>query len=221
MKINLENKHIESAKDISFLYHWMFVLVEYSKFINIIELIKLPIYRITKRQSNHDRAVKYCNIAIPVFILAKWLFIVIIILTGSTTPTLTIIFWYLIFNNLHTYFLNHLWEARFEYPVQAFRRRFLNLIQAICFSNIAFAYLYTYPYLSSFKRLENFEYQPFFSELRFSLANSISNTNHNYFDLNHLSLEASNITVVQLILTFVFVTILLATSLSPPIPHNK
>lgn len=217
MRLNLKKEHLQSAREINFLYQITFVIIELSKFLNVIELIKFPIYRITLFLTESKvSATKNCNTFIAWFIIIKWIFVILAIYFAWAQGAIEIVVWYLIFNNLHTYFLNHLWEARFNFPIQVFRRRFLNLIQAIVFSNVAFAYLYTFQYSTNFKRICGFEYNEFWTELKFSFANSISNTNHNYFDLNKLDHFVGNVTVTQLILTFVFISILLATSLNPP-----
>ena len=123
-----------------------------------------------------------------------------------------ILVWYLLFSNIYTYFYYHIWKDDsnnniHDTPVRI-RRRFINLGFSIVFSNLCFAYLYRYQYFCEFK----WDYTSSLDSqaIWYSIANSLA---VGYKPVEVLSKIGADISTFQLILSFVFLTMILSNSI--------
>ena len=124
--------------------------------------------------------------------------------------------WYLIYSNLYTYFYYHVWSKEAmnteDFEIDRIRRRFVTLMLSIGFSNVCFAFLFRIVYLSDFDWSDKIPLNT--KALWFSFANSLT---ANYEYVKPITQSGAEITLTQLIVSFIFLTIILGKS----IPQTK
>lgn len=178
------------------------------KHINLVELYKKLLVSIFK---NQDR-LTINRIAIDSFIIIKWIAVILLLINHVSNLLTTIVVWYLLFSNLYTYFYYHIWindTANDQYNTpERIRRRFLNLLTSIGFSNLCFAFLYRFPYLGDFEWSEKLPLTT--KALWFSFANSLTAS---YEFVKPITKNGVNLTIMQLIISFVFLTMILGNSI--------
>jgi hypothetical protein len=189
-------------------------LLDNIRFLTIVEWFKFLFESFGKTE---DQKKHLCRIAVDVFIILKWLLIIILWNTGYTNGFITFLTWYLLITNVYSYFYHHIWsdEALISDKKDAnrVRRRFLNLIFAMAFSNLCFAYLYIIRYSHELK------WSGEITKLKagwFSISNSLA---ANYSDVSPDSDLGNSVAIAQLIITFFFVTIVFSRSI-PEIEEN-
>jgi hypothetical protein len=190
------------------LYPIINFLITKIKFFNLVELYKLLLVKIFRKSNK----LTINRIAIDSFIIFKWLFLIILMKFQINSWFITIIIWYLIYSNLYTYFYYHIWfndtkNDHFNTP-ERIRRRFINLLTSIGFSNICFAYLYRFPYFQSFQWSEKIPLTT--KALWFSFANSLT---ANYEFVKPINKVGVDLTITQLIISFIFLTMILGNSI--------
>lgn len=178
------------------------------KHINLVELYKKLLVTIFK---NQDR-LTINRIAIDSFIIIKWIAVILLLINHVSNLLTTIVVWYLLFSNLYTYFYYHIWindTANDQHNTpERIRRRFLNLLTSIGFSNLCFAFLYRFPYLGDFEWSEKLPLTT--KALWFSFANSLTAS---YEFVKPITKDGVNLTIMQLIISFVFLTMILGNSI--------
>jgi hypothetical protein len=148
------------------------------------------------------------GIAIDVFVILKWILVIILWLCRIESPIIIGLAIYLIWTNLFTYFYHHVWEIKGKMNQHRKRRRFINLILAILFSNIAFGYIYDLGFSSHFYVAEGFK-----GELSFLLYSCYTSVIGDYQFINPIDNVGSIITSIQIAVTFFFATIILSNSI--------
>lgn len=190
------------------LYPIINFLIKYSKYINIVELYKLTLLKIFK--SSDKLTVN--RIAVDTFIIFKWGLLLVLMKFHINNLFVEILIWYLLYSNLYTYFYYHIWNndtANDQYNTpERIRRRFINLITSIGFSNLCFAFLYRFPYLNEFTWSEKIPLST--KAIWFSFANSLTAS---YEYVKPISKTGVDITISQLIISFIFLTMILGNSI--------
>lgn len=197
-----------------FIYPIVNFIVEKLDKVNLVELFKYIARWLNKDKTNTLKERTYVRIAVDLFIVVKWLFIFIVWCFRISNSFTTLFVWYLIFSNLHTYFYRHIWcddafDNRF-WDKERVRRRFVNLILAFSYSNVCFGYLYSVPFAKhmdwggNVSRLHG---------LLFSMSNSVA---ANYNTVNPATDFGNYVAMVQLVVTFLFVSIILSRSVPQP-----
>jgi len=190
-----------------FLYIIFKAVLDKLKYLNLVELFK---YIAVKTNPQKEKALS--RFGTDIFILVKWLFVFVIWFSGASNCLITIFVWYLIATNIYTYFIYHIWndEALDTSALDndSIRRRFLNLMLAVAFSDFAFAYLYRIPYMAEFSWTSAANISG--NSLWYSISNSLA---ANYDIVSPLSELGYSISMGQLILTFIFVTIIISRSI--------
>ncbi|AWK05032.1 hypothetical protein HYN56_12655 [Flavobacterium crocinum] len=183
-------------------------LIENLKYISIVEFLKFIAVYSFFRNSNNDKKSTVERYVVDFFILLKWLLILYAMKIGLTNIYFTIFTWYLIFTNLYTYFYHHIWDKQAmnteSFLIDRVRRRFITLILSIGFSNLCFAYLFRFPYNSEFTWLQNKSSS--IDAMWFSCANSLT---AEYPNVTPHTTTSYHITIIQLIISFVFLTLIL------------
>lgn len=179
--------------------------------LNLVEYFTKFGLKINPDKGNPDMVDTYKRTAIDTFILLKWLFIIWVWAYGSVNPWIVGITWYLLISNLYTYFFHHIWTDHAmnsnTYDENRIRRRFINLLLALMFSNVCFAYLYRFPYVSHF----TWTYEPTsLHSLWFSISNSFA---ANYSVVSASTGFGNSVAMIQLMITFIFVTIIISRSI--------
>jgi hypothetical protein len=99
-----------------------------------------------------------------------------------------------------------------NFDIERVRRRFITLMLSIGFSNFCFAYLFRFPYLDDFEWSDKIPLNA--KAIWFSFANSLT---ANYEFVKPVTQNGASITITQLIISFVFITLILGKS----IPQTK
>lgn len=178
------------------------------RYFNLVEIYKNILVNIFKK---FDK-LTINRIAIDSFIVVKWIFIISILYFEKTNCFNNILVWYLIYSNLYTYFYYHIWNNdtandHHNNP-ERIRRRFINLITSIGFSNICFAYLYRFPYLRDFEWSDKIPLTT--KSMWFSFANSLT---ANYEFVKPITKDGVDLTITQLVISFIFLTMILGNSI--------
>lgn len=176
--------------------------------INLVEGFKYVGILIATKSGSRETQIEYSRIAVDLFIILKWLFLLVILLTSINKTWVVVVIWYLLITNLYTYFFYHAWSTEIllddKFDVDRIKRRFINLIQAISFSLIGFAYLYYVPYSAELdwgSRCPNFIYS-----LWFSISNSLTAS---YEQVKPITDVGNTVAMIQLVMMFVFLTIII------------
>lgn len=155
---------------------------------------------------------KFKNYAIDLFIILKW---VIVLLAIKFTWDHSIVVYsvlYLLVMNLHSYMLHHIWSQNnnIERPMTAERerRRFISLLLAIAYSEICYTYLYLAPLHQGFSWPN--EMPNLVSSFVFSVGNSLTGLSG---DLKPITTSAHLAVTSQLIMSVVFIAIVLSQSI--------
>ncbi len=186
-----------------YIYKISNFIVTIAFYTNLVEGFKWLLGGFTK-----DNKRTYKNIAIDTFIVLKWLFVGIIWIVNIQSLFLTIFVSYLIWTNLFTYFYYHVWTTSKIKKTKRNQRRFINLFLAFAYSNISFAYLYSLPFKSSFVTTSGFDGR--FSFFLYSSYNSLF-SDFNFIEVANMT--GSVLTITQLTITFIFVSIILSKSI--------
>jgi len=194
---------------------WIFSKVAY---INLVELFKLFSQKLSPKSASPQIRRRYLRTSVDIFIFLKWIFIGVLIIRNKAVPITTISVWYLIITNLYTYFYYHTWSTEILYDkhfdVDRVKRRFLNLLLAIFFTIFAFAYLYFVPYSREFLWDTN---ATFIHSIWFSTSNSLTASYDNVIPSTDLG---NSISMIQLMIMFLFLTIIIGGSV-PTISQEK
>ncbi len=194
------------------LYAVFKILIDNLKYLSLVEWFKKLVIWIFADKNEILSIVKCSRIAVDLFIIAKWILIILILQYSISNQFLTILVWYLIYSNLYTYFYYHIWVKESlnpdNYSIDRVRRRFLTLMLSIGFSNLCFAYLVRMPYVSDFTWSNDSPTN--LKSIWFSFANSLT-AEYEYVLPN--TQNGLDITITQLIISFVFLTIILGKSI--------
>jgi len=187
--------------------------------LNLVELFKWVANLFNKNKSDDIKIAAYKHYGTDVFIILKWILLFVLWkykITGSFT---TFFVWYLIVANLYTYFYHHIWKDTAlktdDFLIARIKRRFQNLMLALAYSVCSFGYLIQVPYSSDF----NWGGKPiiFSHALSFSFSNSLA---ANYVVVQPLTEDGNLICNLELLITFVFVTLIVSRSI-PQTNSNK
>jgi len=182
------------------------------KYLSLVELFKMLSIKLFSDNNNLQSKITCSRNAADFFILSKWTFIIIIMNLGCNHTYITIFVWYLIYSNLYTYFYYHVWIPEAlntqNFEIDRARRRFITLILSIAFSNLSFAYLIRYPYKSDFHWSDDTPLN--IKAMWFSFANSLT---ANYEYVKPITRNGVEITITQLLISFIFLTIILGKSI--------
>lgn len=181
-------------------------LIETLKFLSLVEFFKFLVDKIYPK----DRVIS-SRIAVDIFIISKWVFLLIILMNTYNSKLITFIVWYLIITNIYTYFYYHAWDKEVlvgTFSPERIKRRFLSLLLAIGFNILSFTYLFRLPYSSNFKWNENFINTA--NAFKLSISNSLIS---GYESVKPITEIGHNLNIAQLCITFIFITIIISNSI--------
>lgn len=195
-----------------FLYEFINIFLNSLKYLNLVELFKIVSIKITPCNSSIETKVKNSRVSVDLFIVIKWLFILYLWVFEITDSFFVITVWYLLTANLYTYFYYHTWSSKIlrdkHFNTDRIKHRFVNLLQAIFYSIFGFAYLYHQPYSSEF--IWNGGDPSVMHSIMFSLSNSLTAS---YDQVKPSTEIAYFITIIQLLMIFIFLTIIISGSI--------
>jgi hypothetical protein len=187
-------------------------ILENLKYISLVELFKYLAVKLFVKNRNNDKKNTAKRYAVDIFIILKWFLVIYLLQNEIFNTYYTILIWYLIYSNLYTYFYYHVWHkdsmSTEDFLIDRVRRRFITLMLSIGFSNVCFAYLIRLPYVTDFNWSNNSSTNA--KSLWFSLANSLT-ANYEYVKPN--TEIGVDITIIQLIISFIFLTLILGKSI--------
>ncbi|WP_066839178.1 hypothetical protein [Rufibacter ruber] len=188
------------------------VLLEGLNYLSLVEFFKYISIKYFANPNDLQSRITASRLAVDTFIILKWLLLILAMINGWTSIYLTIIVWYLIYSNLYTYFYYHVWSKDSmnteDFDIDRVRRRFITLMLSIGFSNLCFAYLFRFPYIKNFEWSDKIPLNT--KAIWFSFANSLT---ANYEYVKPITQNGAVITVTQLIVSFIFLTLILGKSL--------
>lgn len=214
-------KRVETEFDNGFILPFLNLIIRCINKVNIVEILKWIVKKVivvlflggnAEKAENKRIIRKSLNFTIDGFIVAKFIFIVLIWKYQVNFIWVLAIVIYLLFMNSFTYFYHHIWEEaailnQFA-SVKRVRRRFSNLFISILYMILSFGYLYYEPFRAEFKWLSG---QPdYFHALLYSISNSFAGS---FGDLTPTTYLGEVIKISQTITMFVFITVILARSL--------
>lgn len=151
-----------------------------------------------------------CNkkeIAVDVFILLKFFFLALFFLFGKNPTYITIsIVIYLMIFNVFTYFYYHFWSLNEILDTERYKRRFMKLSTSFLFNVLGFSYLYMNVYYMHF---DNLNQGCFFQSLNIGISSTFAGSSF----VTPKDDTGYWIVLVQLITTFIYVTLLIANTL--------
>lgn len=187
-------------------------LVETLNYINLVEILKKVVSTFFKKKKDKISASRA---TVDIFIILKWLFISLIWFWEIKSSCVNYLVWYLIATNLFTYFYHHTWTKNLQdntFDLDRLKRRYLNLLLAIGFNLLCFGYLVAEPFASNYSWELGY---PTFLDSIFHSASNLLITD--YEPVGILSNIGSQLTIIETITTFIFLTIILSNS----IPQHK
>jgi hypothetical protein len=188
-------------------------LVEALQWLSVVEWMKwLAVRQLVNRNpsASSDERRSFANNAIDVFIIIKWLVVLVALVTRAEGETWSYVLTYLVFFNLFSYFYYHAWGG--GYPVSPGdkdrqQRRLLSFLQAFFFSIFAFAYIYLVPLCEDVLWPEQANG---LDALLLSVSNSFTLTYEGFQPATRLGRA---VLVIQVLNSFFFLTVLVANSL--------
>jgi hypothetical protein len=182
------------------------------KHLTIVEWFKAIAKKLNPKKNDSNYKLAFSRTSVDIFIILKWSFILIISKLALTNDFLTVFVWYLLITNLYSYFYYHIWTDEAlnteGFEMDRIRRRFINLILAVGYSNLCFAYLYKIAYVSNFEWSD--KTPTFLKSIWFSVSNSLA---ANYEAVKPLNDFSNSVSMTQLVITFIFITIILGKSI--------
>jgi hypothetical protein len=195
-----------------FLYNIVKFLLDNFRHLTIVEWLKIVGLKIwCKNTKDKQKRVNCRSNIVDGFNVFKWLLMILLFTSHLTNCFLTITVWYLLITNLYSYFYHHIWsDDAIKIDIisaDRARRRFFLLMLSFSFSEFCFAYLYRFAYINEF----NWTDKPtLMKSIWFSISNSFA---ANYDSVKPLSELGSSVSMIQLIVTFIFVTIIISKSI--------
>lgn len=171
----------------------------------------MELFKTIAKKLKPNQSQEYSKIAVDIFIVLKWTLIFLLTYFQINNVWMTVLVWYLISTNLYTYFYYHNWIDESlntsNFSNDRIRRRFINLILAICFSNYSFSYLYKLPYASEFSWSSE---KIIGDSFVYSVCNSITAS---YDVVKPISSFSYCISTIQIFISFIFLTIVISRSI--------
>mgnify|MGYP001224350217 CR=1 FL=1 len=186
-----------------FIYVGTDKLISILKWLNIIELIKIIVWKASKASTSK----RNCNIAIDVFIISKYVLVLLLWAKCVNNICATSIVVYLILSNIFVYFYYHIWKSRISDQDHA-KRKFINLITSIAFMIICYGYLYCIPFASQFK-WTLIDGHVWFAATRLSISNSFTLS----AEVAPITLFSQTLVLSQQVISFGFIAIILSQSI--------
>lgn len=195
-----------------FIYTATKLVLDNLKYLTLVELFKYLGNKLNPNKNNLDSKLAFSRASVDIFIVLKFALILLLMKFNVNSDFWTEVTWYLLITNVYSYFYYHIWtdEALISesFSMDRTRRRFVTLMLAVGFSDICFSYLYKVPYNSDFEWSDNLATST--KSTWFSISNSLA---ANYDAVKPITDFGYNVSMTQLIITFIFATIILSKSI--------
>lgn len=215
---DIYKKNKENEFDNGFIYPLFNRLIKFLNIINVVEILKKYIcIFFEKRHESHTQleikrfSRKVRNYIIDIFIIFKFLFVLLLWQFNINNKFVLGIVIYLLIMNLHTYFYYHIWKDSAtldeNLSVNRIKRRFMNLFISFIYMIISYGYLYNIPLNQYFKTNKCVSHINYFI---YSISNSFANS---YDKIQTVGNIGDIIRLSQVIMTFIFITLILTCSI--------
>lgn len=209
----------QSTPQYGYIYPILNKCLNFLRYLSLVEGFKY-IGKIFAEQGDAQKSINYARFSVDIFITLKWVFIVILLAIKVNNALLVSIVWYLLVTNIYTYFYYHTWSSEIlsdsYFDADRIKRRFTTLSLAISYTIFGFAYLYRVPYSNDFSWNNNMP--TFFQSLWFSISNSLT---ANYDQVKPITNFGYSVSMIQLLMMFVFLTIIIGGTIPQPNQSNK
>lgn len=199
-----------------------FLVLVFARLFSFIQLFsavewvkKLGLFLLEKKKANcgPEDYRRAANLWIDLFVLAKWICVIVFTVFSSSGMFSLLLVSYLLFFNCFSYFIYHGWGSGHtvsnltdEEQLRRDRRRLIGFLQAVFFSFLGFAYLYAFQISD---RLEWPVHPNFLDGLYLSLSNSFTLTYSGFQPKDQLS---RGVLLLQVVNMLFFITILVGNS---------
>ena len=194
-----------------FIYGTVKFIFDKLNYLNLVEVFKAAAVGLTKDKNDKELIKANCRIGVDIFMISKWILLFMLWKLHSINIFIEVLVWYLLIANVYTYFYHHIWSDDAlnteGFPKDRIRRRFVSLLLSVVYSNVCFAYLYEIAYSSHFKWSSGVSA---LHALWYSVSNSLA---ANYVDVSPLTDWGNSISMIQLMITFTFITIIISRSI--------
>ena len=190
------------------IYKTFNCVVESLNFINLVEILKVLIKSFFKCENKKSIAKRF---TVDLFIVFKWLLISLLWHYEIKNVYVNGFIWYLIATNLFTYFYHHTWAKNLQestFDLDRLRRRYLNLLLAIAFNLLCFTYLIAEPFSSNY--YWEIGYPTFWDSVFYSTSNLLIT---DYQPVSILSKSGSQLSLIETLTTFIFLSFILSNSI--------
>lgn len=215
---DIYNRINENEFDNGFIYPIFNAFVGLINKINIVEILKKITYVLFslryKNKKEPDRARilrKVNNYTVDSFIILKFMFIFSLWRCNINSKFALSIVVYLLIMNLHTYFYHHIWTSSAaldeHLSVNRVKRRFMNLFIAYLYMIISYGYMYDIllnQYYKADITVSKLNY------IIYSISNSFASS---YDKIEPLGNIGDIIKLSQVIMSFIFITLILTCSI--------
>lgn len=179
-----------------------FIIVLFSTFIKVLYHINLIVlFKFVAKKVFKKKRMAQNNV-IDIFNILKFTFLIIIIHYRMNSTLIVIAVTYLAFMNIFTYFYYHFWRISTVRNLIHSRRRFVALTISFFYNILFFSYIYL------IKGIDLFEsFTPnFLNSFQISIANAFASSPISEPN----SLFAHYLVTIQIVTTFIYVTLLLS-----------
>lgn len=194
-----------------FIYIVTKFILDNLRYLTLVELFKYVGRLLNPNKNNIDSKLAFSRTSVDIFIFLKWFLILVLTKFNVNSNFWTVVTWYLLITNVYSYFYYHIWTDEAlnteSFSMDRTRRRFVTLMLAVGFSDLCFSYLYKVPYKCDFEWSDNLA--TFTKSTWFSISNSLA---ANYDAVKPITDFGYNVSMTQLIVTFIFLTIILSKS---------
>ncbi|MDP4267814.1 MAG: hypothetical protein Q8880_10335 [Bacteroidota bacterium] len=195
-----------------FLYNAVKIILDNLRHLTLVEWVKrIGLYLWCKNPEETQQRINCRSNIIDGFNIFKWLLIILLLINHVSNSFWTCVVWYFIITNIYSYFYHHIWsDSAIEIDITSSdraRRRFFLLMLAISYSEICFAYLYRLSYVNEFSWSDK---ATILKSIWYSVSNSFA---ANYDTVKPISELGNSVSMIQLIITIIFVTIIISKSI--------
>jgi len=200
-----------------FIYPLVDSIVTLLHYCNLVELFKY-ISRIATnfechrcgRNATKEELISAANIAIDIYQLFKFGLLLFFWLCEYSNITSKVIIYYLLANNLFTYFYYHVWGGRYKQRIDrdTLNRKFMNFLLAVSYYLLCYAYMYQFHYSAMLSWPDNVI--DFANSLYLSVSTAFTLT---YDGFQPLTKEVRLVFMSEIINTFMFLTIIMSNSI--------
>ncbi|PKN71975.1 MAG: hypothetical protein CVU50_09300 [Candidatus Cloacimonetes bacterium HGW-Cloacimonetes-3] len=204
------SEEYKKRSEYGFIYIIFSGVVNLLWLINFVEWFKFIFYQLCKFiMKDISRKAAY-NWAIDIFVVVKFVFLILFMLMPDNAIILKIVI-YLLIMNVFTYFYHHVWRKPSDSCSHWQTRRFANLMLAIVFNILCYTYLLGNG-LARYILWENGTPASLYSVLQYSISNTfLLSSSLSVVNAFGLYLQTS-----QQIVSFIFLVIILSQSIPKP-----